>query len=192
MPGKNNVKKTGINQEQQWIAAAQKDPSEFKQLFCKYYNRIFNYALRRTGDVSMADDIAANTFFNALAKIKKFQWRGVSFSAWLFRIATNEINQLYRKSKHLIPLNPEIEAHLIYDRSSDSALLEVEEAVARNEKFKQVHAAIVTLKLKYQTALILRYMEEKSIKEIAEILDISENTVKTHIRRGLIQLKERL
>jgi len=179
-------------QERKLIELAQQNPDEFQHLFNKYYDVIFNYALRRTGDVHLADDVAATTFLKAFDQIKHFQWRGSSFSAWLYRIATNEIAQLYRKTKRTTPLTSELAANLRDERSSDSALLEAEELVANNEKFKRIHAALSKLKIKYQTALTLRYFEDKSIKEIAAILYISENTVKTHLRRGLKQLKEYL
>ena len=186
------IKSGEFQQEKKLIEMAQQNPADFQHLFNKYYDTIFNYALRRTGDVYLADDVAANTFLKAFDQIKNYQWRGISFSAWLYRIATNEVAQGYRKSKRTIPLSSEIAVRLKDDRSSDSALLEAEDLIARNEKFKQIHAAISCLKIKYQTALTLRYFENKSIKEMAAILDLSENTVKTHIRRGLKRLKELL
>lgn len=192
MSNKDKAAEYDAQQERQLIEKAQKNPDDFQHLFNKYYDAIFNYVLRRSCDVHIADDVAATTFLKAFDQIKNFKWKGVSFSAWLYRIATNEIAQVYRKSKRMIPLTSEAEAKLKDERSSDSALLEAEESVARNEKFKQIHAALSRLKRKYQTALTLRYFEDKSIKEIAAILDISENTVKTHIRRGLKQLKEYL
>jgi len=188
----NKAAESKAQRERKLIEIAQKNPDDFQHLFNKYYDAIFNYALRRTCDVHIADDVAATTFLKAFDQIKNFQWKGISFSAWLYRIATNEILQLYRKSKRTIPLSSEVKDHLRDNKSSDSALLEAEELVVRNEKFKQIHAALSRLKLKYQTALTLRYFEDKSIKQIAAILDISENTVKTHIRRGLKHLKEYL
>ena len=182
----------GIQPERKLIEMAQQNPDDFEHLFNKYYDTIFNYALRRTGNAYSADDVAANTFLKAFSQIKNYQWKGVAFSAWLYRIATNEIAQSYRKSKRTVPLSSEITARLKDDRSSDSALLEAEELIVRNEKFKQIHASISRLKIKYQAALTLRYFENKSIKEMAAILELSENTVKTHIRRGLKRLKELL
>jgi RNA polymerase sigma-70 factor (ECF subfamily) len=181
-----------LQHERRLIERAQRNPDEFQHLFNKYFDQIFNYALRRTGDAQLADDVAATTFFKAFDQIKKFKWRGISFSAWLYRIATNEISQLYRKSKRMLPLTSTAVTSIVDDRSSDTALLEAEELVATNDTFKQILRALMKLNMKYQTALTLRYFEEKPIKEIAAILDISENTVKTHIRRGLMQLRELL
>ena len=192
MSNENEAMESAAQQERRLVAMAQKNPDDFKHLFNKYYDTIFNYALRRTGNAHLANDVAANTFLKALDQINNFQWRGSSFSAWLYRIATNEIFQVHRKSKRTIRLTSEVKDRLQDDNSSDSALLEAEEMVARNEKFKQIHAALSKLKIKYQTVLTLRYFEDKSIKEIAAILNMPENTVKTHIRRGLTHLKEYL
>ncbi|MFQ5627165.1 MAG: RNA polymerase sigma factor [bacterium] len=189
---KNNLEKPDRQTEIEWIYAAQRDPAAFEHLFKVYYNDIFNYALRRTGHVEQARDITANTFLQALNHIDKFRWQGIRFSSWLFRIATNELNQDYRKTKRLVRMTPEISRVFRDDTASDAAMLQAEEQLAQNQKFKQMHTALSTLKVKYQTVLTLRYFENKSLKEIAEILELSENTVKTHIRRGLMALREML
>ena len=170
----------------------QSDPNAFEKIFHKYHDQIFNYAVRRTCNVSLAQDVTANTFLKALNHIGNFKWKGISLSSWLYRIATNEINLHYRKSKRLTPLTFELSKTLIDESKADSVLLEIEEAMIQHEKYKMACDALSKLKLKYQTVLTLRYFEDKSIKEISEILEISENTVKTHIRRGLMQLRKQL
>ncbi len=174
------------------LEACQRDPNAFEKIFHKYHDPIFNYAVRRTCNVSLAQDITANTFLKALNHIGNFEWKGISLSSWLYRIATNEINLHYRKFKRQVPLTFELSETLIDEHTTDSALLEIEEAMIRNDKFKKACDAISRLKFKYQTVLTLRYFEDKSIREISEILEMSENTVKTHIRRGLIQLRKQL
>lgn len=174
------------------VELAKQNSAAFEHLFNKFFDKIFNYALRRTGDPHLADDITSSTFMKAFDQIENFKWRGISFSAWLYRIATNEINQLYRKSKRTIALSDDMKKNLADDRFTDTRLLEIEELVAKNEQFRKVHAALSRLKPKYQAALTLRYFENKSIKEIAAILDLSENTVKTHIHRGLSKLRDYL
>lgn len=181
-----------MQQEKSMIIAAQENAAKFKLLFDKYYNTIYNYALRRTCNIHTAEDIAANTFMKALNNIKKYKWKGISFSSWLYRIATNEIKLYYRKTNRLTSLTPDIEAQLKDDNKTDARLLEAEEILEKNEIFRQIHNTITMLKLKYQNVLTLRYFEEKSIKEIASILNLSENTVKTQIRRGLMQLRKQL
>ena len=171
------------------LEACQRDPNAFEKIFHKYHDPIFNYAVRRTCNVSLAQDVTANTFLKALNHIGNFKWKGISLSSWLYRIATNEINLHYRKFKRQVPLTFELSKTLIDEKTTDSTLLEIEEVIMRDEKFKRACDALSKLKFKYQTVLTLRYFEDKSIKEISEILQISENTIKTHIRRGLIQLR---
>ena len=179
-------------QERIWIEEAKRDPQAFQPIFQKYHDPIFNYALRRVCNVNLAQDLTANTFLKALNKIGEFKWQGISIAAWLYRIATNEINLNHRKFKRMVPLTCELTENLRDERTSDSAILEMEEHLQKNEQFRRACMALSKIKLKYQTVLSLRYFEEKSIKEIAVILGKSENTVKTHIRRGLIRLKEQL
>jgi len=178
------------DEELEWLRKAQEDPAAFEPIFHKYHDAIFNYVLRRTCNVALAQDLTANTFMKALDNLKRFEWQGVSLSSWLFRIATNEIHQNYRKIKRQVSLTDELARELRDDRHADGPLLELEESVLKHEKFRRVCQTLAKLELKYQTVLTLRYFEEKSIKEIAEILDLPENTVKTHIRRGLIQLRD--
>ncbi len=181
-----------IEQEKAWVEAARRDPQAFQNLFDKYHDRILNYALRRTCNLHLAQDITASAFMKALDNIHKFTWRGVTFSAWIYRIATNEINQNYRKIKRMTPLTPEISRGVTDDVRSDNSVLRREEMQVQKAKMKRVYAALAKLKPRYQTVLSLRYFENKSIKEIAEILELPENTIKTHIRRGLIQMREQL
>lgn len=186
------VNNNELEKDREWIQRSKEDPSAFQYLFDKYYNMIFNHALRRTCDSFLAKDITANTFLKALENIKKYECRGLPFSSWLYRIATNEINLNYRKIRRLVPLSEERIRQLRGDNKTDEALIQAEEKISQNKTFKKLHGAITALKLKYQNVLTLRYFENKSIKEISLILNLSENTVKTHIRRGLQQLKKRL
>lgn len=178
--------------ELEWIREAREDPEAFRFLFDAYHDRIFNYILRRVSHVQIAKDITANTFLKAMNHIQQFQWHGISFSSWLYKIATNEIKQNYRKTKRYVQLSDEHLLILKSDSQTDGDIIKTEADSEKEEISRKVRAAIASLKLIYQSTLTLRYYENLSIKEISEILDIPENTVKTHIRRGLMQLKERL
>ncbi|HZZ99560.1 MAG TPA: sigma factor, partial [Candidatus Paceibacterota bacterium] len=90
-----------LEQEKRQVAQAQKDPRAFAEIYDKYYPKIFGYLLKRTADVQVAQDLASETFFKALHKLWQFRWRNIPFSAWLYKIATNELRQYYRKSKNL-------------------------------------------------------------------------------------------
>ena len=186
----NDKNKLDNEQELVWLLEARKNMSAFEPIFNKYHDTIFNYILRRTCNVALTEDLTANTFLKALNNVKSYKWKGVPLSSWLYRIATNEINLHFRKMKRLVPLTCQISTELQAKTTLD--LNDIEETILKNEKFKKVSSALFNLKLKYQSVLTLRYFEEKSIGEISEILGRSENTIKTQIRRGLIQLRKLL
>jgi len=88
------------SQEAELIEQCRNKPAAFGQVFDIWYKPVFGYIMRRTGDYDLSKDIAAETFLKAYLKINTFQWRGISLSAWLYRIATNELNQYYRSSRY--------------------------------------------------------------------------------------------
>ncbi|MBN1999688.1 RNA polymerase sigma factor [candidate division KSB1 bacterium] len=185
-------KKQSLEQEREWIQAAQNRAEDFEPLFNRYHDMIFHYCLRRTWNEQLARDLTANTFLKALENIKRYYWQGTAFSSWLYRIAINEINQNYRKIKRMVPLSLQKKMDLPDEKQPDSDLLAEEEMKKQRDQIQRVHAVLLRLNSKYQAVLSLRYFENKSMKEISEILNIPENTVKTRIRRGLITLKKRL
>ncbi|HTY00659.1 MAG TPA: RNA polymerase sigma factor [Bacteroidota bacterium] len=79
--------------------AAKTDRRQFSEIFRMYYPRIFGYALRRTGGVDAAAEIASATFEKAFHGFARFEWREIRLSSWLYRIATNEMNAHYRKRR---------------------------------------------------------------------------------------------
>ena len=82
--------------EAELLHKIKKNPDAFSEVFTIYYKPIFGYILRRTGDFDDSADIAANTFFKAFTHINNFSYNGISIKVWLYRIATNEINQFFR------------------------------------------------------------------------------------------------
>ena len=169
------------------------NPSYFSELFTLYYKPIFGYILRRTGDVDHTADIAADTFLKAFLHIKSFSYKGISVKVWLYRIATNEVNQFFRqRQKH----DSVFERLEVADRSTfqdyldqDKEMLEIE--LHKHGQFLSVLEALKTLPVKYQDVIALRYFEAKDNKEIAEILDINEGTLKSLLSRGVGKLKEK-
>ena len=178
-----------VAHEKEWIRQARHDPEAFRHLFDLYHDRIFNYALRRTCNVAFAKDVTANTFLHALENIRHYERRGVPFYSWLYRIATNEVNQFYRKRKRFVALTPEHEDTLKSEDGADCELLAEEAKHVEDARFLRIHAILTRLKPKYQAVIALRYFENLSIREIASILDISEENVKIRIHRGLNMIR---
>ena len=171
-----------------------KDSSEFSQLFKLYYKPIFGYIFRRTGNFDESADIAAETFLKAFKNINNFSYRGISVKVWLYRIATNETNLYFRQKKKHNSLfeqfdldnKKQFKEHFQEDRR------ELENELHKHEQFMKALAALKTLPVKYQEVISLRYFEGKNNKEIIEILNMKEGTLKSLLSRGLEKLRNKM
>ncbi len=186
----------GRHDEQALVRRAKSDPEAFGALFDRYYQQILAYTFRRIANWTDAQDITANVFLKARAGLWRYRWTGVPFSAWLYRIATNEIGMHVRRSRRapvsyeeLLTLGghePVAQQQLLAERRAAEIALE------REARFAAARAAIATLPVKYQHVIALRFFEEKSIGEIAQILRRKEGTVKSLLSRGLARLRKLL
>jgi len=180
--------------EQELIEHAKTNANAFGELYDLYYLKILNYATRRIGDVAAAEDITTATFMKALDRLQTFEWRGVPFSAWLYRIASNEIANHFRdrhtKNASLDELIDEQGFEPASDTDIEASIIEAQEELERHQQFIAVQKIIVTLPAKYQEALTLRYFEKKSIEEISVILGKRSGTIKSILSRGIKKLRE--
>lgn len=177
--------------ELELINKIKNNPVEFSGVFKLYYKPIFGYVFRRTGNFEETSDIVADTFLKAFENIGNFSYRGISIKVWLYRIATNEVNQFFRFNKkkssifeRLDLVNKELLKNYLHE---DKEELEVE--LQNHHQFLDVQKALKTLPEKYQEVIALRYFEGKSNKEIAEILGINEGTLKSLLSRGVEKLR---
>jgi len=186
----------GPEQQEDLIKQCGDDPTAFGKIFDTWYTPVFGYIFRRTADYDLSKDIAAETFLKAFLKIDTFKWRGVSISAWLYRIASNELNQYYRSSKYKphslqqLLENPQMEKLLHQQADDERETLEKELKAFRD--YDLIRQNLVKLDVKYQEVIALRYFEQKSNAEISMILNKNEGTVKSLISRGLEKLRKML
>jgi len=89
-----------IRQEYAILEKAKKNPKAFGELYEKYFDRIFHFIYRQMDDEDVTADLTSQTFLSVLKHLDRYQFRGVPFSAWLYKIASNEVNKYYRKRKH--------------------------------------------------------------------------------------------
>jgi RNA polymerase sigma-70 factor (ECF subfamily) len=162
------------------VEAAQKDPGRFAELYELNFHRVYAYIACRIQDRSERQDLTAHVFQQALANIGKFKWRGAPFVTWLYRIAANAIaDQVRKKSREVA------ETELTANTSVDSDL-EIVERRAR------LFRAVEELPEDQRKVILLRFGDEKSIREIATELNRSEGAVKQLQFRGLENLRTRL
>jgi len=169
------------------------NPDDFAELFKLYYKLIFGYILRRTGNFDDTADIASDTFLKAFRHINNFSYKGISVKVWLYRIATNEVNMYFRyKQRHnSVFKRVDFENQSYFNNLLDEDKNELKIEFQKHDQFLMVLNSLKTLPIKYQEVISLRYFEGKNNKEIVEILNINEGTLKSQLSRGLEKLREK-
>jgi RNA polymerase sigma-70 factor, ECF subfamily len=160
------------------VEAAQKDPARFGELYEMHFERVYLFIARRVGDRDVAEDLTSDVFHKALANLKRFEWRGVPFGAWLLRIAANAVTDRGKRSGRELSFAdpPEISTPSDMEQIEDGARL-----------FRLVNE----LPEDQRQVVMMRFAEQQSIREIAGKLGRSEGAVKQLQFRGLQNLKSR-
>ncbi len=162
------------------IEAAQADPRRFGDLYERHFARIYAFVARRVASRADAEDLTADVFQRALAFLPRFQWRGAPFAAWLFQIAANVIADRFQKIGRERPLEDSDEAGLCGPSQTEGLEARVE-----------LFGLVDLLPDDQRRVVVLRFAEEKSIREIAAQLQRSEGAVKQLQFRALKALRER-
>ena len=163
------------------IEAAQHDPARFADLYELNFERVYAYIVKRVRDRADTEDLTAEVFQQALANLKRFEWRGIPFAAWLYRIAANLISDRRQHSGREVADDSEIE-------SAQASAGEIEEVERRATLFRLVE----TLPPEQKRVVILRFVQEKSIKEVAREIRKTEGAVKQLQFRALSSLRARM
>ena len=186
--GMNSSDKTVSEQalQEEWarIQAAQTDPSAFRPIYEQYYESLFRFVYSRILDEHLTVDIVSQVFLKALQKLPNYAFKGVPFSAWLYRIALNEISYYYRQNNKRRVVSLE-------DHSLESLWTDMDEK-ATNTDIEPMIQALDQLTSTDLQLVELRYFEKRPYREIAELLEITENNAKVRLHRILARLKRTL
>ncbi|GAF67441.1 unnamed protein product [marine sediment metagenome] len=181
-----------VDEDEMLVSAAREDTKAAGRLYDKYYGEIFRYIYHCTFDHSVTEDLTSNVFLAALRHIGRYKWRQIPFRAWLYRIATNEVRMHWRRQKRskAISLQPDSSSQAEQNREFESGNPSAGDSVATAEEYHLLYKALLELRMKYRTVIILRYYEGKAIAEICEITGRKEGTVKSQLHRGLARLQD--
>ena len=174
-----------LENEAEIVERAKKDDQSFEILYNFYFPKIYSYLFKRVGSFSIAEDLVSITFLKVFTNLDKYKYKGYSFSAWIYRIATNNLIDYYRKSKGKREINIDDLKEIKDERSN-----EPEELIKISEDKKLVQWVLKELPEKYQRVLYLKFFAEKSNNMIAEILETNENNTRVLIFRALRKFKE--
>lgn len=173
--------------ERQLVEKAKENAAAFEELYNHYLPRVYGFLLNRIGQKELAEDLTSEVFAKALANITKFNDRGVPFAAWLFRIARNTLIDYTRKKKEI--LTDAVEAFEPPPEHSESnATL----GLVRDEKRELIRKTMKNLPEKYQTVLSLKFFEELSNDEIADVIGCQKNAVAVRVHRALRLMKKHI
>jgi RNA polymerase sigma-70 factor (ECF subfamily) len=162
--------------ERKLVEAAQADPARFLDLYDRYFHRVWAYVVRRAANRAEAEDVTSEVFRRALESLGHYEWRGVPFAAWLLRIAANLLANRWEKTS----------------RESPDVPPEVAEPDADLERRVLLFQLVGRLPEAQRRVIELRYIEDRSLIEVAEALGKTEGAVKQLQRRALENLRAEL
>ncbi len=168
--------------EQQIVEKAKGDLKAFEELYELYVRKIYSYVASMIGNNSDAEDIVSETFEKAMLNIDKYEYRGYSFGAWLYRIARNLVYDRTRNNRTIqLP---------DYEIKSENHSIEPENYVQRDELTENLYKSLDELSPDQKEIITLRYIQGYSIKEVCEITERTEDSIKSLAKRALQSLRE--
>jgi len=174
-----------IQSEEEILRKAIINPNYFAPIYNKYYLMIFNFVLQRVENEVFASEIVSDVFAKAIFNLKKYKFKGIPFSAWLYRVAYNEIITTFRKQKRNRTVN-------IPDGYSNLLGIEEEEEEEEDNSLsiKQLKKCLQKLKPNEVELIEMRFFEERAFKEIGEILEITTENARVKTHRAIKKLQK--
>jgi len=166
--------------------AKQHDQEAFARLYDEYFDKIYRYVALKIGDKTEAEDMTQQVFLKALQSISSFKWKGVPFSAWLYRIAHNQVVDYLRKKKRR-PATLMDESLVSSDGENNPQLM-----AERDIDTEQLLAATQWLTEAQREVISLRFTSELSTAQVAEIMGKSQGAIKALQHSAIVSLRKAL
>ena len=164
--------------------AQQRDEEAFTMLYEEYFDKIYRYVALKIGDRIEAEDLTQQVFVKALKSISSFRWKGIPFSAWLYRIAHNQVVDYFRKKKRYTttPLDESMKGSDIDPQLAAERKLDIEQVLLASQGLTEAQREVISL----------RFSSELPIAEVARIMSKSEGAVKALQHSAIIALRKAL
>ena len=161
--------------------ARHRDQEAFAQLYEKHFDKIYRYVRLKIGNETEAEDMTQQVFLNALQSISSFKWKGVPFSAWLFRIAHNQVVDYFRKTKSTaVPLDESLAKDDNNPQLIVEQKLDIEQLLLATKQLTEAQREVISL----------RFAGELPIAQVAKAMDKSQGAVKALQHSGIIALRK--
>ncbi|MEZ0537943.1 RNA polymerase sigma factor [Caldicellulosiruptoraceae bacterium PP1] len=169
--------------EKELVEKAKNDKAAFEQLYEIYFDRIYKYIYHKTFNQHVTEDLTSETFFKILHNINKYTAKdGIPFSAWIFKIASNVVNDYYRKKKNHINIDS---LSFEYDHNNQPQDIAIE-----NSQKKILNEALQKLTPEQREVVILRYAGEMKLNEIAKLKNKSDVAIRGLFFRAINSLRD--
>ena len=171
------------NEESLVRRAQQHDHEAFAQLYEEHFDKIYRYVTLKIGNETEAEDVTQQVFLNALQSIPSFKWKGIPFSAWLFRIAHNQVVDYLRKKKRIaVPLDESLASNDNNPQSVAEHKLDIEQLLLATRQLTEAQREVISL----------RFTSELSIAQVAKVMGKSQGAVKALQHSAIVALRKAL
>ena len=162
--------------------AQQRDEEAFTQLYEEHFDKIYRYVALKIGNKTEAEDMTQQVFLNALQSISSFKWKGIPFSAWLFRIAHNQVvDYLRKKTKQATaPLDESLVSSGSNPQLMAEHKLDIEQLVSATKQLTRAQREVISL----------RFAGELPVAQVAKVMGRSQGAVKALQRSAIIALRK--
>ena len=159
------------------------DQEAFAQLYEEHFDKIYRYVTLKIGNETEAEDMTQQVFLNALQSISSFKWKGVPFSAWLFRIAHNQVVDYFRSKKRTtVPLDESLASNNNNPQLIVEQKLDIEQLLLATKRLTDAQREVISL----------RFAGELSIVQVAKAMGKSQGAVKALQHSAIIALRKTL
>jgi len=174
-----------VQQEEESLVrrAQHRDQEAFAQLYEEHFDKIYRYVTLKIGNATEAEDMTQQVFLNALQSISSFKWRGIPFSAWLFRIAHNQVVDYFRSKKRTaVPLDESLASNNNNPQSIVEQKLDIEQLLLATKGLTDAQREVISL----------RFAGELSIAQVAKAMGKSQGAVKALQHSAIVALRKTL
>lgn len=178
---------SGFPFEPDLMTTAKSDPGAFTRLYFRHYDAIFRYCAHRLFDRTAAEDITSDVFLKMVENFQTFDGSEKKFRNWLYRIATNAVNEHLRKTIRRSAIMT-----WVRQWSSNAKPAEQPPHDESQRNAAVIKKAIHTLKPHHQAIVTMRFFENLKLEEIAEVLGSSAATVRSQLSRALLKLRKHI
>ena len=183
----NNVSGSKGSNDGELMAEARRDPAAFVRLYRRHYDAVFRYCVHRLFERHAAEDVTSAVFLKVVQNMGRFEGSQEQFRNWLYRIATNAVNEHLRRTARREGI-----LMAFAEQTRGEVFEDIPPVEGPAEKLVLLKRAMLMLKPRYQTIITLRFFENLKLTEIAEVLGSSDGTVRSQLARALAKLRKRI